>query len=59
MARTIPNHYAAVAASVNQGIPVVKLAKHSPVSKNLMEWANKISGKKTTSFSHWMRQVLH
>jgi len=59
VARTIPNHYAAVAASVNQGVPVVKLAKHSPVSKSLMDWAAQMSGRTERASRHWMARVLH
>ena len=59
IARIIPNHYAAVAASVNQGIPVVKLAKSSPVSKCLISWAAKITGKSETTSRNWISRVLH
>jgi pilus assembly protein CpaE len=38
VARTIPNHYAAAAASVNQGVPIIRLAGRSPVSRALREW---------------------
>lgn len=33
--RTIPNSFAAVAQSVNQGVPVIKLARRDPVSREL------------------------
>lgn len=39
VARTIPNHYAAAAASVNQGIPIIRLARGSPVSRALRKWS--------------------
>lgn len=38
VARTIPNHYAAAAASVNQGVPIIRLAGRSPVSRALRQW---------------------
>lgn len=57
--RTIPNHYAAVAASVNQGIPVVKLAKSSPVAKALCDWATQISGKRSPPSRNWITRILH
>lgn len=37
--RTVPNSYRNVAASVNQGVPIVKLAPRDPVSRTLMEMA--------------------
>lgn len=37
--RMIPNHYEAAAASVAQGVPVIQLAKGSPLSKTLQEFA--------------------
>jgi pilus assembly protein CpaE len=40
--RMIPNHYEAAAASVAQGVPVVKLAKGSPLSKALQEFARSL-----------------
>lgn len=40
---TIPNHYASVAASVNQGIPILKLTSGSPVSKALARLARKLT----------------
>ena len=36
--RAIPNHYAAAAASVNQGIPMVALARGNPISRALLQW---------------------
>ena len=42
--RTIPNHYDAAAASVNQGVPILKLSKTSPISKSLQEFAAALSG---------------
>lgn len=37
--RTVPNSYRNVAASVNQGVPIAKLAPRDPVSHTLMEMA--------------------
>ncbi len=36
--RTIPNHYDAAAASVNQGVPILKLARTSPISRSLQDF---------------------
>ncbi len=41
--RTIPNSYAAVAASVNQGVPIAKLAPRDPVSRALEEMASELA----------------
>jgi pilus assembly protein CpaE len=38
--RIIPNHYEAVAASVDQGVPIARLASSSPVTKALLEWSD-------------------
>jgi pilus assembly protein CpaE len=40
----IPNHYEAAAASVNQGVPILKLAPSSPLSKALAEMAKGLAG---------------
>src|SRR5471032_3181642 len=42
--KTIPNHYDAAAASVNQGVPVMQLVPASPISKALAEFAATLSG---------------
>jgi len=34
---TFPNSFEAVSASVNQGVPILKMAKRDPVSKNLLK----------------------
>ena len=41
--KAVPNHYEAVAASVNEGIPIEKLARNSPVTKTLQDIARSIS----------------
>lgn len=43
--RTIPNSYKAVSASVNQGIPVAKIAPHDSVTKALLEIASDLDGR--------------
>jgi pilus assembly protein CpaE len=40
---TLPNQYAVVASSVNQGIPVGRLAPNSPITKALRELADSIA----------------
>jgi len=42
VARTVPNSYAAVAASVNRGVPIEQLARGNPVSRSLEEFAQSL-----------------
>lgn len=56
--RTIPNHYEAAAASVNQGVPIQKLVKGSPISKALQEFAQSLVGEPAQTTSGWLRRVL-
>lgn len=56
--RTIPNHYAAAAASVNQGVPIVKLARSSPISKALLEFAQSLVGDASEASQGWFSRVL-
>lgn len=42
---TLPNHYKSVTASVNQGVPILKLDAASPVARALRELAEKIAGR--------------
>ncbi|MES2129182.1 MAG: AAA family ATPase [Pseudomonadota bacterium] len=41
---TVPNHYDAAANSVNEGVPILKLAKTSPISKVLLRFAHELAG---------------
>jgi pilus assembly protein CpaE len=54
--RTIPNSFSAVAASVNQGVPIVKLAGRDPVAKALREMAAALAG--TNQGGGWLRSFL-
>lgn len=42
--RTMPNHYDAAAKSVNQGVPITRLAPDSPLSIALMAMARGLTG---------------
>ena len=55
---TIPNHYEAAAASVNQGVPILKLAKSSPISKSLQELARSLSGEANQTAPGWFSRVF-
>lgn len=56
--RTIPNHYDAAAASVNQGVPILKLAMSSPISTSLQEFAATLSGEAQQASSGWFSRVF-
>ncbi|WP_233556407.1 AAA family ATPase [Noviherbaspirillum sedimenti] len=51
--RTLPNHYEAAAASVNQGVPILKLARSSPISKSLQEFSRSLAGDATEASQGW------
>jgi pilus assembly protein CpaE len=55
---TIPNHYEAAAASVNQGVPVLKLAKNSAISKSLRELARSLAGDEAQASQGWLSRIL-
>jgi pilus assembly protein CpaE len=56
--RTIPNHYSAAVASVNQGVPILKLEKSSPISKVLQEFAHSLMGDASETSQGWFSRVL-
>lgn len=56
--KTIPNHYQAAAASVNQGVPILKLARSSPISKALQEFAQSLAGDASEAAQGWFSRVL-
>lgn len=56
--RTIPNHYEAAAASVNQGVPILKLARSSPISKSLLEFAQSLVGETSQASQGWFSRVF-
>lgn len=57
--KTIPNSYEAVSASVNQGVPLMKIAKHDPVTKALQEVALKLTEGSQTKKNGWLAGLLH
>ncbi|WP_151446952.1 AAA family ATPase [Lacisediminimonas profundi] len=58
IARTIPNHYEAAAAAVNQGVPIARLARSSPVSKALAEWSEMLAPKEEEVSMKWMSRIF-
>jgi pilus assembly protein CpaE len=55
--RTVPNSYAAVAASVNRGIPIAQLARGNPVSRSLDEFAQSLQPR-TEAAGGWFGRLL-
>jgi pilus assembly protein CpaE len=56
--RTVPNSYRNVANSVNQGIPITKLAPRDPVSKTIEEMAEILmQGKSATNSKGWLSSL--
>ena len=55
---SVPNHYAAASASVNQGVPVLKMDRTSPISKSLQELARKLSGEAAEAEPGWLARIF-
>lgn len=55
---TLPNHYEAAMASVNQGIPVVRLSGKSTLSKALTEWSARLHNKPAQERASWLQRIL-
>ena len=57
--RTVPNHYASAAASVNQGVPILQLDKASPITRSLQEFAATLTGTAVEPVRQgWLSRVL-
>lgn len=56
---TMPNHYEAAAASVNQGVPILKLDPASPLSKAIGEMARELAGPvETETRPGWLSKLF-
>ena len=57
--RTVPNHYASAAASVNQGMPILQLDKNSPITRSLQEFAASLTGVSAEAAPQgWLSRLL-
>jgi len=59
--KTVPNSYAAVAASVNLGVPVIKAQRGNPVSRVLIEMAHALlpaAQPESTRSAGWLARVF-
>ena len=54
----IPNSYLAVSASVNQGVPIMKISKHDPVTKSLETIAEKLVDTPDSKHSGWISKLF-
>jgi len=57
--KTIPNSYLAVSASVNQGVPIMKVAKNDAVTKALQEVAESLVEVSKAKKTGWLENLLH
>ena len=53
-----PNSYEAVSASVNQGMPILKLAKKDPVSKNLLKFGHDLELGEQADKGGWLGHLF-
>ena len=57
--KTIPNSYESVSASVNQGVPMLKIAKRDPVTKSLEAWSEMlIYGPEHNKKNNWLTDLI-
>jgi len=55
--KTFPNNYEIVEESVNHGVPVIKLAKRSPIAKALEEASSMLSDS-TGQDNRWLKKIF-
>ena len=56
--RTIPNSYAAVATSVNRGVPIEQLARTNPVARAIDEFARELQPQPADTTASWFGRLL-
>lgn len=57
--KTIPNSYKSVSASVNQGVPIMKITRHDPVTKALSEIARHMVEGQQAKKGGWLSHIFH
>jgi pilus assembly protein CpaE len=55
---TIPNHFSAVSASVNQGVPIGKMARSNPVTRALLELCNAVAPMERAKKDGWLNTIF-
>lgn len=56
--RTFPNDYDPVSASINQGVPVAKLARHSAIARSVRDFAESLTAVPVESRKGWFGRML-
>lgn len=55
---TIPNHFSAVSASVNQGVPIGRLARTNPVTRSLLDLCNAVAPPQKAKKDGWLNTIF-
>jgi len=55
---TIPNHFNGVSASVNQGVPIGRLARGNPVTRALLELCNVVAPAQKVKKDGWLNTIF-
>jgi len=56
---TIPNSYESVSSSVNQGVPILRVAKNDSVSKALGVFVQRLLGVSEENKEGWISRIFH
>lgn len=56
--KTMPNSFSAVAASVNQGVPLIKMAKNNPVAKCIQDLSQTLVQEQIAVTEGWWSRFL-
>jgi pilus assembly protein CpaE len=54
----VPNSYVAVSASVNQGVPIMKISKHDAVTKSLEEIVERLTEVEGAKETGWLSKLF-
>jgi pilus assembly protein CpaE len=55
---TIPNSYAAVASSINRGVPIAQMAKANPVTRAIDDFAQALAPHEEEATGSWFGRLL-
>jgi pilus assembly protein CpaE len=59
VAQTFPNDYSVVTDSINQGVPVIDVARHSAIARSLQQFALTLEPTHKVKPRSWMARLLH
>jgi pilus assembly protein CpaE len=59
VAQTFPNDYSVVTDSINQGVPVIDVARHSAIARSLQQFALTLEPTHKVKARSWMARLLH